>query len=171
MIQRELTILWPTEGWRIAEVLARQDVINPLRQLYESLTRFTTLSASMRELPDLVFRSAAPPTTVSELIELLPVSSSAFYDHWHEEVSGTATPKELLDWVLLVRATWMVRRHRSNTFPPLGRSLRTLHRVSKRLLDHSWAWCVKHPEKVVEGLQVWTRRSGLEKKRSVRKIV
>ena len=118
MIQRELTILWPTEGWRIAEVLARQDVINPLRQLYESLTRFTTLSASMRELPDLVFRSAAPPTTVSELIELLPVSSSAFYEHWHEEVSGTATPKELLDWVLLVRATWMVRRHRSNTFPP-----------------------------------------------------
>lgn len=118
----------------------------------------SSLSDPVRGFVVAALRGPRPFTRVGELLEHLGVPSRTFHRVWARELPGS-TPKELLEWVLLVHA--VERKGPSRSWSRLARVLSvspdTLRRIARRRMGTDLR--AVEPEEIQRGFRAYVRRT------------
>jgi hypothetical protein len=155
-----LSIVWKTEAReKLRLTLGLSEAVDPLAKLLADLQAGQGLSPIVLRALTRIFESGGPPQSFRSLAEYLSVAPSTLRHHWYVALGGSS-PKELMDWVTLLRAvasdgepSW------ASVACGLGRHTRTLERLSVRLTGKTLNSLRRHPSCVIASLDGWVKRT------------
>lgn len=121
---------------------------SPHRSIAAAIKRICNLSGDRL--------SARPETSVTELASSLGLSADSFRRYWREGVPLTCSPKELLNWAVLL---WAFRQRPEAGWDALARQAgigrRTLERYGRQLADCTLGEAARDPKLLKRRFREW----------------
>jgi hypothetical protein len=156
LTDRLASIVWdaqPPEA--LQEALCRALHSDPLREFHRFVHGTVHPSAVVSNVFRLVCLEPRPPSSVRALAERIGVAESTLRYHWAMHFPAPRL-RELIQWSLFLRGvTEAERANRLSASRIAGVHIRTLQRMSRRLLGRSFGETVDHPELARQGFERW----------------
>lgn len=119
---------------RLAQAVPEQVERDPVQQLVTIVRADLPMSPVVHSALRRLMKARPPVTGVRVLAEALAVPRETLYAHWRAAFGGGLTPKEFMEWVLILRALSSGGRTTVRMAAEVGVDKRTLERICGRRL-------------------------------------